>query len=467
MKLKKITINQNSTIIINVLSMILVQGIMFISSPIFTRVLGPEQYGKYSVFTSWVSVLSCIIGLGANNALAIAKQKYGNKYYRFRSTALLFSIFVGIVISSIVLLFGKQIGNLLGYGYLLIVALVISAFSQYIISFAQTAFIYEEKPINNLFLSFLSSTLSIVLSLIFVLSIDSLEKYESRIFGNLIPFVVVSIIVIILFFVKGKPEINKEYLLLTIVLGLPIVVHTLSHSILSQSDRFMMELLGVSDSEIGIYSVFYSFGSLLTIILSALNNSWCPYFYDDLSHNNIESIHIKSKNYIEFFSVLTCGFILLSKEVGVWYAGEEYASGVGIIPIITLSVYCTFMYQFYVNTEFYNKQSVVIAVGTVLAALINIALNLLFIPIGGIVAASLTTLVSYFLLFLFHFIIVKILKYENGIKFVSFGPWVVLLSIVTLLYYNIPDRLWLTRWLIGATIGLFELYRIYRRKSIW
>ena len=33
--------------------------------------------------------------------------------------------------------------------------------------------------------------------------------------------------------------------------------------------------------KIGIYSLFYTISSVLVTILGALNNSWCPFYYDD------------------------------------------------------------------------------------------------------------------------------------------------------------------------------------------
>ena len=45
--------NINKITIMNICSTILLQGIAFFSAPIFTRLLGAEQYGYYSIFSSW------------------------------------------------------------------------------------------------------------------------------------------------------------------------------------------------------------------------------------------------------------------------------------------------------------------------------------------------------------------------------------------------------------------------------
>lgn len=44
--------NSNKITILNILSTFLLQGIAFITTPLFTRLLGPEQFGIYSLFNS-------------------------------------------------------------------------------------------------------------------------------------------------------------------------------------------------------------------------------------------------------------------------------------------------------------------------------------------------------------------------------------------------------------------------------
>ena len=61
----------------------------------------------------------------------------------------------------------------------------------------------------------------------------------------------------------------------------------------------------------------------------------------------------------------------------------------------------------YVNIEQFMKKTVGMAFGSALAAIINVALNMLFIPKYGYIAAAYTTLVSYGFLLVFHYILVK------------------------------------------------------------
>ena len=55
------------------LGTLLVQGINFLTLPIYTRVITPEVFGQYSLYLSWVNLFSLIIGLQISGSLPIAK----------------------------------------------------------------------------------------------------------------------------------------------------------------------------------------------------------------------------------------------------------------------------------------------------------------------------------------------------------------------------------------------------------
>jgi O-antigen/teichoic acid export membrane protein len=61
----------------------------------------------------------------------------------------------------------------------------------------------------------------------------------------------------------------------------------------------------------------------------------------------------------------------------------------------------------YVNYAFYEKKTKYIAAITIITGVLNVLLNYLLIPKFGYVAAAWTTLISYIVLFLLHYINVK------------------------------------------------------------
>ena len=343
----------------------------------------------------------------------------------------------------------------------------VTAFSHYIVNFAQLSFTYEKKAGSNFILSILLSSSSVLISIIFIYKMNDDSRYLGRIYGVVVTYVIIAIIVWMKLFLEKVTGFNKEYLKYGILVGFPIVFHSLSQQILGQSDRVMMQRFGIETAEIGIYSLFYTLSSILSTVLGALNNSWCPFYYDDVSEEKWDVLDKKCKNYIELFTVIFVGFLLLSREVSYLMASESYWKGISVIPILSSAVYFTFMYQFPVNFEFFHKKTKIIAIGTIGAGVINIILNAFMIPTWGMYGAAVATSLSYLFLFFAHYAIVTHMKeYPYHLKLTIFIPGILgMLSGVILFYLLSPYGF--VRWMIGILIGCFELYRMYKRKSIF
>ena len=225
--------------------------------------------------------------------------------------------------------------------------------------------------------------------------------------------------------------------------------------------------MSVLDSDIGVYSLFYTFCGVIRILLNSFNTSFVPYYNDYIDSNNKASMVNKSKNYIELFTIICIGFLLLSREVSYIMADNEYYSGINLIPIIVIAAYFTFLYQFAVNYELFYRKTKIIAFGTTGAAIVNIILNVFFIKKYGMYGAAYSTLISYGLLFIFHYIIAKSMierRFYIGLENFVYG--MILILIATYLFYALAGYAYV-RWAIGGLLGLFEIYRIYERKSIF
>ncbi len=456
--------SSNQTILLNIFSTAILQGITFLTMPIFTRLLGTSQYGIFSLFNSWVAILICVIGFNIYSSIGPGLFEFKDKYLEFRNSNLICTTIIGIIQVVLIIIFSKVLSNLISLNQLLVILIGITAFGHYLILFCQCAFIYEKKPFNNFIVSIVCSILSVIISLILIFMVDYEQRYLARTLGIAFSYMIIAIFAWIYLFKERPVGLRKRYCEFGMKVGMPIIFHSLSLNILNQSDRVMMQMFGEDTSYIGIYSLFYTFCSALSIILSALNNSWCPFYYDDVSAKKWETLNIKSKNYIELFTILGLGFLLLSREVSYIMADSSYWSGINIIPILVITVYFTFMYQFPVNYEFFYKKTNIIAIGTAGAGVLNIILNAIMIPRWGMYGAAIATALSYGILFLVHYFIVKNMNYHLNIKI--FLPGLVAILIGSVMFY-ILSPWWYIRWFLGIMLGIYELYKIYKRKSIF
>lgn len=464
----KINKSTNYVAFFNILSVIVLQGISFLSTPIFSRLLGTEQYGQYSVFNSWVTIVSCFVGLGMSTSLGTGRYHFKDEYNQFRTSVLLSSVLFGLIECGVFIIAMSFIGPIGDFTTITFVFVSVLSVSHYVLGFVQGAYVYEKKAVQNFILSTITALSTTLLSVYFVLRLPEKERYLGRVYGMMIPYAAIAIVLIVLLLYKQKLAFQRKHIIFALQVGFPLVFHSLSQTLLSQSDRVMMQMMNIQESEIGIYSLFHTMSSALTVVLNALNNTWCPFYYDYLSAADYSTIKKKTTNYIELFSIITFCFLLLSPEVSLLMADSSYSGGVGLLPIVIASVYFTFMYQFPVNYEFFNKKTKIIATGTIFAGVTNVILNYLLIPKYGMYGAAIATSISYFALFVAHFFIVNrfrdVAKFHMHLK--SYLPGVILVSMGVLIFYLLNDY-WYIRWAIGVVLGSVELFRMFRRKSIF
>ena len=459
---------ENSQTFFNFLSTVITSGIVFITMPIFTRLLGADQYGHYAIYHSWLTILICFMGLNINSALGTGFYKYKDRYYEFKSSLLLEGTAASIGISLLLILLYPIIKPAFGYSLALFAILLTHAFATFITNMASSGWIYEKRAARNMFTSAILLVSTSVLSIVLLVTWNSDKPlFYGRVIGLAVPHIIIAAILWFILFREKPSGFNKEYWLYGLTFGMPMVFHTLSHQVLGQSDRLMMKWFAVAGSEIGIYSFFYSYVAILSTILNALNTSWVPFLYDDLAKENYDVLNRKVKNYVQIFTTMCLGFLLLSREVMKFFANSEYWTGAPIVPILVLVVYCTFFYQFAVNYEFFNEKPKYVAIGTAGAAICNIALNAIMIPKWGMYGAAIATLISYALLAVLHITIVKmwkLKKYPLSYKPILIGLILVIIGCVA---YVFMAEMILIRWVMAILLGIYLVMDVYKRKTIF
>jgi O-antigen/teichoic acid export membrane protein len=103
----------------------------------------------------------------------------------------------------------------------------------------------------------------------------------------------------------------------------------------------------------------------------------------------------------------TAAMMVFAPDIVALLATQEYAQAVWIIPPVAASVFFVFVYMQFANVEMYYGENRGITWISLTAAAANIVLNAVLIPIFGYLAAGWTTLASYMLLALLHYVLMK------------------------------------------------------------
>lgn len=458
---------QNRVALFNILSTVLLRGISLFTAPLFSRMLGTDGYGILSIYTIWMGVTAIAFTLQTGGTLVNARVEYGpEQQSKYQSSVMALSLLFFLLCSAVVMLFLPQVSDVLKLSKALILLLLFHAFGNFCFNFLNSKFTYEFKAGTNMILSVGVTLVTLVLSVVLILLLPEEINYYGRILGMALTYGLMGVVICIYILWKGKTFYNREYWTLALTLAIPVVFYSLSDVLLGHFDRVMLQQM-MSESMVGQYSLAFNFGGIMLTIFAALNNSWVPFFFDDFKAGRKEHIRAQAQNFLELFTVLCVGFNLLSVEVYHVFASRDFWSGTMLIPIFVTGYYMNFLCTFPVNYEYYYKKTKVVAVVTVLAAVVNIGLNYVLILKIGMIGAALATAISHCLQFAMHYVYVRyILKkgdYPFGIRL--WAKYVLAYAVMMALVYLTPE-LWYVRWGLGAAIGLWELWRIKKRKVL-
>lgn len=429
------------------------KGIAFLTIPIFSKFLTTSDYGIVTTYKSWVDILTVILSLALYMSLRTAFLDYKDKINNYLSTIVSFTCMFGVICGSIIVLVGKYILKIDVYMIILVLiqglsCAVLMDYTQYLMM----DFKYVKRTIYMIF----PNLLSVIISIIVIVYMDLEKVYMGRIIPMVIVNVAFCFIILCRVYACSKPSINKEYIKYGLSFSLPLVLHGIALNVLSQSDRTMITLLAGAD-QTGIYSLVYTFGMVATVITTALEGIWIPWFYMNLKNHEDKKINEKANDYIKLMAYAMIALMLLGPEIYKFLADSAYWDGISIIPPIVLANFVIFMYTLYINIEHYHKKTKRITAFTLIAAICNIILNFIFIPPFGYVAAGYTTLASYIISFLLHAQFAKRLE-KNVIPVILFIKPICIITLTVVIYYILLEH-WLARWCIMFLFAIIVLIR--------
>ena len=449
-----------------VIGTILLQGINFFSLPLFTRILTTESFGMVSIYNTWVSIFTIFISLQVAGSVGIAKMNFSeNEFKAYKSNIFLLLCILFIFWNGIFLLSKNFILNIFNLNFLILISVVFQSFFFSIITFVSNEFTFEEQPRKKLLLSFVNVLTNISLSIFLIKKLNESEGYYGRIFGSLIPVCTIGLYFIIKVFIKRWPKININHWKFCLSLTLPLIFHNLSNIILASSDKIILEKYkGLTET--GIYSFSYTLGTVISILWVALNNAWVPWYYKKIKNEEHTIIKKYSENYLKFFTGICVVFIICAPEMIKIMAPSRYNNGLYILPLVVLGYFFTFLYSFSVNYEFYNKKTKYIGIATTIAALINVVLNLYFIPIYSGIGAAATTAISYLFMFIFHETITrKILNYRI-LKYKDYMYQTLIMALTVTIYYNFLDNIKIRYFILMIYIATLAIDFYNKNKRV-
>ena len=409
------------------------QLISFFLLPLYTGYLATKDYGIVDLITTYVTLLVPIITLELEMSIfrylvdsrgreKETKKLMSNNFYVLLIALLVFSILYIVVTS-----FWK-----FDFRWLILIDIIICTFSGNFLQISRGMGRTLDYSISCL----ITGAFTIVsnIFLIAVLRLGAVGMITSMALANglgaLYLFVRLKLYKLINFKLVDKKLIKEMYRY-----SIPLVPNGISWWIVNVSDRSIISfVLGTASN--GLYAVSNKFPTILSSLLGVFNLSW----------SESAALHINSPDRDEFFSdisntvtkLFTClgvGMIACMPFVFPLLINSKYNGAFNQIPILVLGSVFNVVVCLYSAVYIAKKMTKQVASVSIIGAIINIIVNVLFIKKIGLYAASISTTVSYFVMMVYRHIDLKKyvkIKYESGLIIKT----VLIFTFSIILYYQ-------------------------------
>lgn len=419
-----------SGVSITLLMSILAAGIAYLTRIVLARNLGPTEYGLFSSVLTFILFFLFFRDLGLDSSLIkhIAEFKVHNQFNHIKtaiSGVFLFQFVSSLVFSAVFLL----LSGFLAENYfkdsrasMLIILVVVYVVFSICFTILKGIFSGFQKMFLFSSVEFTKNLIVLVFALIFF-------KFGFSVYAPMLAYVVVCPL---LFFIYA-PFANKlsgffsnkitDFKLVSkrvVLFGVPLFASAFAGTIIGYMDTLILTYFRPL-AEVGIYNVVLPSALMLLFIGRAVSSTTFPISSELGSRKDYRrlsaGVRLLHKYSFVCFVPMIFTIFAFSKFFITTFFGAEYQAGSLALQILLIGV--LFFIVAMVNNTVISAmgQPKIVAKITILAAAVNLGLNLIFIPSLGINGAAITTTISYSLiLFLTTVKIQRVLKIRFSIK---------------------------------------------------
>lgn len=423
---------------------ILQKGISFIVIPIFVRLLTVEEYGNYVTFIAWKDIIIIFATLNLYcGVFTKALVDFDQNRDRYTSSMQALGTIMTLGLFCLYFPFQPFWEDALDMRKVTMLLLFLYYITTPALSFWLVRQRVEYKYTSMVIVTLLASILTPLCSIILFLLTD--WRDEAIIEGFLISQIVFGGVFYVYYFIKGKCFYDKRYWIFALKYNIPLVPHYLSLIILGQVDRIMIKDM-VGAGKAGIYTLAFQISQAMTVLTSAINASFVPWFYERLKYREFQSVKPVVDKLCLFVGLSVIFVMLISPEIISIIGTSEYKEAMLIMPVTAAGVYLTFCYSFFSSVEFYYSATRFVMWASLSVGLTKVLLNYLTIPVFGYLSVGYTDLTCYILFMISHFVFMNKVCRKNNIKQKIFNNRLIFGSViliivavfVTLLLYKIP-----------------------------
>lgn len=381
-------------LIYNLIYQILILIIPFITAPYLSRTVGANGVGTYSYTYSIVYYFVIISMLGINNYgnREIAKNR-GNKE---KLSETFWGIYIIECITTIAMLILYIIYTIVFSNQYKDIALIQTIFIVASLFDVNWFFFGMEKFKSTITRNTIIKIITTVLIFVFVKNNNDIWKYTLIMSGMtfLSQIILWPILLKNINFMPIKKIEFKKHIKPCVVLFIPVI----AISIYKLMDKIMIGAI-TDVNEVGYYENGEKIISICFSVVNAIGTVMLPRISNLLStgdNNKIKEYISKSIKFTMFITFPMCfGLIAIADEFAIIYYGEQFIRSGIVMKLLAITVPVA-SWATIVRTQYLipNEKDKEYLVSVCIGAIINVILNIIFIPKYGCIGACYGTIVS-------------------------------------------------------------------------
>jgi O-antigen/teichoic acid export membrane protein len=245
-------------------------------------------------------------------------------------------------------------------------------------------------------------------------------NFEGSIYAMLISYGVATIVAVFILYRKGLlfGVFRAEYLKHALNYGVPLIPHTLSATAIMYADKLILtHYNGLSSN--GVYSVGFMVGQVIGLLQNSFNQAWVPWVFQKLkAGKESDKLRMVKITYLYFAGIFITVFVLWLMIPFIYsFLGKAFQAGMELVLWIALGFAFNGMYKMVGVYMFYFERTGMIALTSIGAAVVNISLSFVLIPVYGEHGAAYSSMISMISLFLVTwFISARLIKMPWNLK---------------------------------------------------
>lgn len=375
---------------------------------LLTRYLGSSGYGNFTLAFTFVSFFSVIADFGLQTTMIRElSQNNGNKklYGSFLMLKIGLVVISSLLATLILLFFPYSQFIKIGIG-IAILAVAVSGITSY-----GTVILQSRVRLD------LVTVIDVITKIVTVGSIILFVYLKFNIFGIISTVLIGNTIGLGFSFYLLRSIMHFHYDVLQIkkilYLSLPIGITAFLGLAFFKVDTIMLSLMRNS-TEVGLYSLSYKVLENLLIVWGFYMASVYPLLAKFKGKEDNKQIRILMKNSILFAVIFSLpviiGGIIFAPIIILLFGGKDFQTSILALQILVLALPFLFINNLFSDYFFAIRENKVVFIGIVVSLVINILLNLYFIPKLGFIGASYVTVISASIFTVYSIILVTFQK---------------------------------------------------------